>query len=228
MQAPGPRELFDLLGGETPPGTIGRSRGPLLVLGTARCLWDDLEWLGPWAGAVMAINDAIAHYAAPISDAFSLYPDLLPAWLQIRATRFQGVDLRRPETHAHRGGHIDRVWPVRIIGGGSGLAAALAGLMKGHERVILAGVPMAAGGHFYDPLEAPTGNPTREAPRQFWRIAAEKYFGGRVTSLSGWTRELLGAPSLPASREGATPPPGLAVIDKVARLEAGVPLGAGP
>lgn len=204
MNAPGPRELWERLGGQgSPPGTLGRARGPLLVIGTARCVWDDLARYVAAPGCdAMAVNDAIEHYPRPLRHCLSLYPELLPGWMMVRATRFHGVDGRPPDTHSYRGGHIDRVWPPGIVGGTSGLAAALVGLMLGHEAVILAGVPLTDTGHYYEPPAASTGAHGRPAHRAAWEQARDELFGGRVTSLSGWTRELLGSPGQAAGLTG--------------------------
>lgn len=220
-----PLAIWQRLGGiGNPPGKLGRRSGPLLVIGTARCVWDDLARLGAWDGAAMAINDMIEHYPRRLTDVFSLYPDLLPGWMATRATRFYGIDGHRPDTHSHRGGHIDRVWPPAVTGGTSGLGATLAGLMLGHAPVILAGVPMKNMGHYYDPPDAPTGAPEQRHVQLRWDEMAKKFLAGRVFSLSGWTRELLGAP--PSGR--ATASRGEDVIAKVAALEAGLSPGGGP
>lgn len=229
MNAPSPREIWERLGGQgSPPGTLGRASGPLLVIGTARCVWDDLARLGAWPDQpAMAVNDIIGHYPKPLRHVFSLYPDLLPAWLAVRETRFHGVDGRRPDTHSHRGGHIDRVWPPAIVGGSSGLGAALAGLMLGHDPVLLAGVPLAYPGHYYDPPEAPTGQPDARHLRIRWTEMRDTIFAGRVFSLSGWTREMLGPPP-PAPAPDAAASRGERVIENIARLEAGLPAAGGP
>lgn len=73
--------------------------------------------------------------------------------------------------------------------GTSGLYAVGLALFLGAERVVLAGCPMDTGTHYYD-----TGvlNPLDDH-RNVWRDMLPT-LRGRVTSLSGWTRELLGSP----------------------------------
>ena len=76
--------------------------------------------------------------------------------------------------------------------GSSTLTGVLAGLEMGYEEIILAGVPMDNGGGYYC---CPFWSyPYAEAFMKDWEKAAKNTFDGRVTSLSGNTRELLGAP----------------------------------
>jgi hypothetical protein len=84
----------------------------------------------------------------------------------------------------------------------SGGYAAKVALEDGFDRVVLAGVPMdPAASHF-----------TRGKPwlqRDSFTIGFQKsvpHFAGRVRSMSGWTKELLGMPD-PAWLNGETPQP---------------------
>lgn len=219
-----PAEIWRRLGGGEPPPTfVGKHTGPLLVIGTARCVWDDLDWLGEWPGDAMCVNDVAEHYQGRVRHLFSLYPDLLQGWRKVRRHRFPGVDGPLVDTHSHRNGpEIDRIWPPAVMGGTSGLGAALAGLMLGYAPVLLAGTPIANIGHYYDPPGAPTGGPGQEHVRLRWIEMRDTVFHGRVLSLSGWTREVLGTPAVGAASAG------LAVIERVARMEAGLPAGTGP
>lgn len=71
-------------------------------------------------------------------------------------------------------------------GGGSAMYATLFGLeVLGFERVILCGCPLEAGDYLYN-FEADG----------IWQHRARVIFQGRVRSMSGNTRRLLGAPSL--------------------------------
>jgi len=95
--------------------------------------------------------------------------------------------------HAHPG--VDEVFPkpVQGIAGTSSLFAVRVALGKGYERVILAGVPMDNSGRFFDPPNAPHVWP-HEVDRGPWQLAAQDECAGRVTSVSGWTAQLLGEP----------------------------------
>lgn len=69
--------------------------------------------------------------------------------------------------------------------GSSALLAALAALRLGYDRIILCGCPL-------------TGKNDKGSDYESFRIGwqnKQKYLDDRVRSLSGWTRELLGAPT---------------------------------
>lgn len=93
-------------------------------------------------------------------------------------------------------------WPGMDASASSGGYAAKVALEDGFDRVVLAGVPMdVSASHF-----------TRGKPwlhRDSFTIGFQKsvpFFAGRVRSMSGWSQELLGAPS-PAWLNGVTPEP---------------------
>jgi hypothetical protein len=83
--------------------------------------------------------------------------------------------------------------------GSSGLYAVKCLMDRGFERIVLAGVPMqASGAHFFDAknwddVDAFTAAWREQLPR----------LQGKVKSMSGWTREILGAPT--AEWLGASP-----------------------
>jgi len=75
-------------------------------------------------------------------------------------------------------------------GGSSGLFAARVGLeVLKYERVVLCGIPMEATAHFNRPEPWADAIPSRQG----W-LEALPVLKGKVFSMSGWTRELLGAP----------------------------------
>lgn len=80
---------------------------------------------------------------------------------------------------------IDIVEPYRPPSGSSAITGALAALRMGYERIILCGCPLAG--------NAPEGNPY-EAFRPGWESKKDE-LAGKVKSMSGWTRELLGYPT---------------------------------
>jgi len=88
-------------------------------------------------------------------------------------------------------------------GGTSGLGACRVGLMLGYDDITLCGIPIDNSGHFFDPSWEKTnfqreiatkGGRIRGDGRRFWVNAKEKYFDGKVKSMSGYTKLLLGAP----------------------------------
>jgi len=189
-----PRDLWKRLGGgDTPPPSLARFSGPLLILGGARCVWDDLKRVTPWSGDVMAVNDVGMHYAGRLRHWVTLHPEYMPGWMKWRLGHCMGEGAR-PETHsskAHEG--IDRVWPPAIVGGSSGQAAGFIGLMLGYAPIVYAGCPMDGSGHYFDPPWRTSEELTGRHIEISWEHARE-IFAGRVTSLSGNTRRWLGAP----------------------------------
>lgn len=203
MTAPTPGEIWRRLHGTDPPGWVGKHAGPLLILGGGRCVWDDWKAAtiavrnSPRAfnGAVMAINDIGQYLHGLLHHWVTLHPEYMPGWLAFRMGHLYGEGVR-PTTHSYKAGEgIDRVWPGAIVGGAGGLAAAMIGLMLGHEPCILAGIPMDGSGHFFDPPDSDsTHDLTQWNTQQAWRDYNLQFFGGRVKSLSGNTRKWLGAP----------------------------------
>ncbi len=88
---------------------------------------------------------------------------------------------------------VNAYWPGAEVGATSGCFGALVGLMLGYTEIVLAGIPMDNGGHFFDPPWYTTDMEDKTVHRQ-WGWARDNVFKGRVTSLSGYTRKWLGAP----------------------------------
>lgn len=176
------------------PGVCGQSRGKLLVIGSARCVWADLAALGPWPHDVMAINDIGAHYHGKVRHWCSLHPEhFFPGFLKYRLGHNYG---ERAHVHTHSckaGDGVEVVWPMPSPGGSSGLYGVFVGLLLGYGEIVVAGMPMDGQGHYFDPpwVEySQFGRPDMLV----WQWAKENVFQGRVTSMSGLTRGLLGAP----------------------------------
>lgn len=83
-------------------------------------------------------------------------------------------------------------WHEKSITGASGLYGAKVALDKGATRVVLAGVPMDGSNHFL--RKKPWSEGKSETYRLGWDMALP-YIRGKVKSMSGWTRQLLGAPT---------------------------------
>lgn len=166
-----------------------------LVIGGASCLWDDLAAVGTWDGMVVACNDAGAVYPHRIDHFATLHPEKLDGWRAERERRGGNLDFttwsrRNPEL-------VDRIlegWSS----GSSGMLAVGVALAVGAERVVLCGVPMQATPHFFDP--APWEGVQHHAGA--WEARVDE-LRGRVFSLSGWTRELLGPPPVDLLQQGA-------------------------
>lgn len=164
-----------------------------LVIGGAGCVWDDLRALGPFSGTVVAVNDIGAYYPHRFDHWATLHPEKLAGWRMERWRRGGNGDYttwsrRNPELVDH----ILSGWSS----GSSGMLGVGVALEMGAEHVTLAGVPMGPEGHFFDPAPWEDCMKYREA----WEKRADA-LRGRVASMSGWTRNLLGGPEL--QRKGA-------------------------
>lgn len=157
-----------------------------IILGGGETLWPDLAQVPDVdKRTVIAINDAGVSYKRRIDYWVSLHPEKLSKWVQQRTGN------QDYQTVCHK---ENRIRPDHIIReywrGSSGLyAVQFAAETLKADDVVLCGVPMTPTPHFFG------GRPWEHVHkyRDGW-IEALPVIQGRVTSLSGWTRELLGAP----------------------------------
>ncbi len=181
------------------PKLAGQFSGLLYIVGSGRCVWDDLERAGMAKNHdahnhVMALNDMISYYPGELNHAYSNDRESLPEWL---ANRRRRNAVWGPPKHVHcfhHGPYNAWPWPGH---GTSGLNAVYTGLALGYEEIRLCGVPLDNSGHFFDPpwLESNFGNSVRDdGTIPFWSNAAASVFEGRVKSYSGRTKALLGEP----------------------------------
>lgn len=173
-----------------------------LILGGAADVWGDETAARDLAimarapfDAVICCNDAGAVYQGGGFLAWvSLHPDkFAPQWLPARRAK----GLRDPEIiagHKQAAGvnYVESyAWTEmeNTGSGSSGLFAVKIALGLGFDRIVLAGVPMGEKqGRFFDPA------PWRgEHFKAAWHRVRER-IAPNVRSVSGWTRELLGAP----------------------------------
>ena len=144
------------------------------VLGSASCLGDDIMRLldfGPWGGLVIAVNETGVFYTGHIDHWVTLHGEKLDWWREHRTV-----------------GNQDYVpWVVPSCDGSSGAAAVLVARDELQcERIVLCGVPMDNSRHIRrGPWSAYDNH------RAWW----ERSDLTAVRSMSGWTRELLGAPT---------------------------------
>lgn len=191
---------------ESLPGVVGTHSGRVLICGSGRCLWDDLKAaieLG--AADIMAVKQAGIYIPMPIRH-----------WVGCHGERFQWqIPLRRGgyyfrgrpsegslrPVHTQKHGytvHADKAWPLvdhawpGPLTGTSALFGARVAMGLGYDEAILCGVPLDDSGRFYD---APwdKGVDLNVAEMSEWE-AFVPIFNGRVRSMSGRTRDLLGGP----------------------------------
>ena len=170
-----------------------------LILGGADCRVSDVEALesvaGPWDGLVIAVNDAGADW-----------PRRLHHWVSLHPERFHLIEYGKGRWVAKReeNGHepAGQLWGAnrramdgvqflkcRMPGGSSGLYAVEVAMHLGATRIVLCGVPMDASVNPYHG-EAWTGHRNYRGP---WQRHAQRLTN--VRSMSGWTLDLLGAPT---------------------------------
>lgn len=194
------------LGFEQMPAVAGSFSGSLMICGSGRCLWDDVKKLagGAWDGLkydIMAVKQSgmylpfkFQHWANAHGERFQY---MVP--LRRDGYYFRGMDNGVRGVHPQKLGvltHsekqwplVDHVWPSKMTGT-SALFATRVGLALGYDEIALCGVPLDKSGRFYD---APwdSGLDLNVVDMKEWE-AYLPVLQGRVRSMSGRTRELLG------------------------------------
>lgn len=185
--------LWAALGGRGPiPSRAGTFHGPLLILGGGRTVWDDYAKVRPWKGEIMAVNDIGAILHDRIRHWVTLHPEYLPGWIEYRRRHLYGNAVPAMCHSHHPKPGVDMHWPISAVGGTSGLFGCYVGLLLGYDEIVLAGVPMTGDGHFFDPPWVPTEFADKHNENE-WKSAIRNIFLGRVTSLSGKTKQWIDA-----------------------------------
>lgn len=193
------------------PGLVGRSSGICLVMGGGRCVWEDISRFYKLLGytftnssddeppfTTIAVNDISCYYKPRLNHIVSLHESQVGPSVLIRHenachksvplthTQKHKVDVPFPALHA---------WELRgYVGGTSaGFAVAIA-IALGHEKVVLAGVPLDGNGHFFDPEFTKLTQFDTGTQRIQWGMFRE-HFDGIVKSMSGKTKSILGEPT---------------------------------
>jgi len=168
-----------------------------LVLGGGEGVWDEVlaveEMYGrQWDGLVIGVNDVASHWPRDLDHWCTLHPEKLPAWKQVRKQYgFPGDYL----VWGRREQLVDRM--IRPWGGGSsGLLAVTVAYALGCQRVVLCGVPMTDTPHFHESFVHQRKG-VWGSSNTHWRVwkMMEHRMQGWVKSMSGRTKELLGAPT---------------------------------
>lgn len=178
-----------------------------LVLGGADTLHDDLaRYSGPVDG-VVACNDAGAEWSGRLDAWVSLHPRFFEAkgWRERRAERgypaaaghYCHASAKEPVAADVIRTAMELPGQAEMFSGSSGLFAAKVALIDlGFDMAVLCGVPMTAAPHFHgaDHWTSARGKSPALGFRRAWLQVAPEY-RGRMRSMSGWTRILLGGPS---------------------------------
>lgn len=186
-----------------------------LVLGGATTVWRDLAVLetmidGFWPGLVFAVNDLACTWPRRIDYWVTIHAEKLKTvsgwrnpngpngWIACR--RANGYpDAGQIVSHVGKfpnGTTVDKV-VKQWDSGSSGLLAVAAAYSVGCQRVVLCGCPMDDRPHFAESVvhDSRMRWSSVRAHRQAWEKNLKR-LRERTRSLSGWTRKVLGAPTL--------------------------------
>lgn len=174
-----------------------------LILGGARTVWYDVlcleELIGRrWPGIVVATNDAAVYWPRRLDHLATAHPEKVPGWIQEReelhgiAKEYTTWGRRNPEL-------IDALIEPPWGGGSSAWFALWVARLAAEARVVvLCGCPLDESPHFHDRAFAAGRAFRPDGFRGAWeRFAQEHGPDDWVRSMSGWTRQLLGAPTRP-------------------------------
>lgn len=168
-----------------------------LVIGGGKHTWDEVDRAFDefHIDKVVAVNQAIVDYAGKVDAAVSLHPSKLQGWLDERkitpAKRVVSF-MRQRGTHQYPVTDVvPYLWWGMTKSGSSGLyAVKVAMQLLGADKIILAGVPMDGGPHYYNDRMWGTPKDFREG----W-MQALPYIKDSVRSYRSWTKDLLGKPT---------------------------------
>ena len=173
-----------------------------LVVASGWSVWSDLSKFG-WEPNndmtspvdVMAINDMIMHFPAPLKHAYTNDWKMLQKWVSARRPRYSREWKENIRLHTCRMGVHGKIESHKLPGTGtSALNGLYLALELGYDEVIGCGMPQDSGPHYFDPPWART-NFHREScdlpggDIRFWSNAFRKHFNGRVKIMSGRVAE---------------------------------------
>lgn len=172
---------------------MGTKTGAVTIIGGARCVWNDLERRPQPRGDIMVVNDVGMYLDWPIDHWVSMHSMHLKEWIRLRRQHSMAFG-QHFESHSQESyDGITNAWYLDNPGPYSGVFACQVALALGYEEIVLCGIPQDGQGNFFDPpwlkRTHADSNPTIRRI-----IAANPEFERCVRSMSGWTREILGAP----------------------------------
>lgn len=201
-----PLHDFRFLGATAPDWPmpmVGKFHGKrLVVCAGAACVWDDLALLGVREASadthIMAINDVVMHLPMQVKHVYSNDHRMLPHWVAARRPLYVKRHGPVENVHTNRVGDVRWRWPWPGQGT-SLLGGVYTGLAMGYDRVVICGGPLDDSPNYFSPsweirnFRREVGNKTN-GDMMYWKDARDRCFRDRVRSMSGRTRELLGAP----------------------------------
>lgn len=190
-------EFRGIRGGGGAPSYLGKFKGNLIIIGGARCVWDDYQKLRDtgFDDSVMAVNEVGCFFDRPLNHWVSMHANYLTHWVALRKGHsMMGHECLTHTREPYPG--IRVVWDIQNYGPFSGLFAAQVAVALGYEKIVLCGVPQDGSGRFFDPPWMPGGEHSDENSKKAFRNTVEQTpeLKRSVRSMSGWTRALFGAP----------------------------------
>jgi hypothetical protein len=148
---------------------------------------------------IMCINDAVLAFRDRVNHFASYHDELIGNWMMVRKPEtIDGVlkpVLRGVVTHGQRAGEFTkRVHVFQHGGGTSAMFGALVAERLGYERIILCGCGLTKEGRFCEPPWATTHDYWETDDGPAWIRARDAGELSHCRSMSGRTREVLGAP----------------------------------
>jgi len=178
-----------------------KGSGELLVIGSAACVWRDLDRYERRHGVQdrMGINDIMPFYPGWLKYGATLHTENLPWWYYGQAVRMKKANIAHPPMQVHStqpSPEVAHVWPIHRDGGTSGIFGAIVGFLMGYDRVILAGIPCDDQPRFYEPTwEYHRQFGTKSVLDEWYRLVeGVPWTRERIKSLSGRTRDIFGEP----------------------------------
>ena len=177
------------------PSTSFHYSGPVLVCGSAACLYDDIEQARDRYPdtPIIAVNGA-----AKLVSAIAIYtkhPERFISRRWLEAQRFffgDGASVHADVRATSRPVCVEYWWSGLWGGGSSAWDARKLASALGFELVILCGCPLVAGPHVGS-LSFASFMHREDIVEEFrCQIEADSEWHEGVCSMSGWTRELLG------------------------------------
>lgn len=184
-------------GGKSWPLYNGKYSGPAIVAGNAWCLHDDIEKAREKFGCVpvIAVNGAAREVAAIAL--FSYHPQRFIErgceWIRHQKEIF-GPGFTVHASRQEQGmPYVDHWWEDARGGGSSAWGARKLAWLMGFDPVVMVGCPLMPGNYTgFRPGQLMTHPATTE--RYAAEIAADSVWHDGAYSMSGRTKEILGAP----------------------------------
>ena len=171
--------------------------GIIIVVGSAPSMEDDLGILYEmdlYHNPVIAINDAGCLYEDYICHVASQHIEKISEVREERRNQGFNIDFTGHSIGEYK--DVDRIWPLEVSQGSSGLFGVITALKMGYRKVIIAGISLTGNfGEYYGSNE--NNHPNKHKEYQMFRetwLKIKPHLLGRVRAVSGYPEELLGFP----------------------------------